>query len=203
MKLFTILPLCLLSVMASCDSSGKDKKMMEKETVITSRRSDYFFFVLFSLSPPEWCKFHRSNKPLPKYDAYFTWTNNGVCLTGNKYEPESAVYIYNGKEVGQGKAGFKQILSKLSKLPFHSSVLAYPFPEFGGSLGRPGVLPFCADWELLVEIAKERKLTIIFTCDPPVPAENSICDGKPENPVGKEKKTGGEAGSQPANRLKK
>ena len=98
-----------------------------------------------------------------KYDAYFTWKNYGETS-----KPADAVYIWDGKEVGSGNAGFQSVLSRLRKLPRGSTVLLYPNywvnrHAFGNMDSGVVVFPFEDDRDLLREVAVQRKLRVIWS----------------------------------------
>lgn len=97
------------------------------------------------------------------YDAYFTWKNYGETS-----KPADAVYIWDGKEVGSGNAGFQSVLSRLRKLPRGSKVLLYPNygvnrHAFGNMDSGVVVFPFEDDRDLLREVAVQRKLRVIWS----------------------------------------
>jgi hypothetical protein len=41
-------------------------------------------------------------------------------------DPERAVYVYDGEEVGRGHDGLEEVLRRLRRLPAHSRVLMHP-----------------------------------------------------------------------------
>jgi len=116
------------------------------------------------LSAPDICGLYdvlMPNEPIPIYDAYFTWHGHEVR---SGYDPESVTYIYNGEEMGRGKAAFRKMISKLEKLPPNSKVLVYPHYVVGtGSLSYPLYYPFDDYWSLLDDVARRKQLTVIFS----------------------------------------
>lgn len=54
------------------------------------------------------------------HDAYFTWSEYEIAM------PESAVYSFNGIEVGHGRAGFSAVLERIHSLSSDMQVLVYP-----------------------------------------------------------------------------
>jgi hypothetical protein len=63
---------------------------------------------------PDWA-------PWPKYNAYLTWS--GYDGGG---DPQEAIYLWQGKQVGKGSAGFQEVISRLEHLPPGSRVLVFP-----------------------------------------------------------------------------
>ena len=56
-----------------------------------------------------------------RFDASLTWTNyRGIG------DPDLAVYVWNGQDIGQGAPGFQTVLQHLKALKDGASVLIYP-----------------------------------------------------------------------------
>jgi hypothetical protein len=99
------------------------------------------------------------DKPLPKCDARFTWSN----YDSPDALMERVTYFYNGNSVGEGRAGFEKVIDNLRNLPMHSTVLVYPYYEMHiESSMAVRVYPFFNYWRLLDKVALERDLKIIF-----------------------------------------
>lgn len=103
------------------------------------------------------------DEPLPRYDAWFVWEHRGPRDTRVW---EQATYSFNGRDVGTGDDGFRELISQLTALPEGSVVLAYPFikrPPLERSYGDGPHYPFDARWNWLTEACQQRKLRVIFS----------------------------------------
>lgn len=73
-----------------------------------------------------------------EYSHYLTWRNYDG--TG---DPASAVYVWDGREVGQGEAGLGAVTNRIRELPERTKILVYPFyrrkPDASGPMR---VMPF-------------------------------------------------------------
>jgi hypothetical protein len=104
--------------------------------------------------------------PLPKYDAYFTWKNFGGDADT---DPDSALYVWQGKELGKGKEGFSRLLASLSAMPDGSVILVYPGwgrePGVRGGQEWPDPYPFSYDDEpdSLNEVLVKHHLVLAFS----------------------------------------
>jgi hypothetical protein len=96
------------------------------------------------------------------YKYYFTWKNYTA------YGPrERAVYVWNGRKVGVGKEGFRQILKRLYGVPDKSTV--YVFPDVARSRYEENgpnpdeIFPFFFYWPDLRHAEHVKVLNLIFT----------------------------------------
>ena len=83
-----------------------------------------------------------------EYAAYLTWKNyDGYG------DPEDAVFVWNGKEVGKGSEGLESVIGEMKKLPRGSRILV--FPSYAVDLpltklsGNPRVYPFSDNFQVL------------------------------------------------------
>lgn len=77
------------------------------------------------------------------FDAFVTWTNyDGI------EDPRLAVYVWNGKEIGVGQAGFNALAGRLGALPNNSLILVYPKYPYSDDVERakaPRAYPWQVD----------------------------------------------------------
>jgi formylglycine-generating enzyme required for sulfatase activity len=93
-------------------------------------------------------------------DAWVTWKNyDGLS------DPEEAVYLWNGKEVGKGLQGFIQVLTHLDEIKPKSKVLICPY-YVGLPKRKPErQVPFAKYDRLLDEVVYRRNLIILQSSD--------------------------------------
>jgi hypothetical protein len=107
-------------------------------------------------------------EPVPRFDAYLTWENYDPVL--DKTDPDHAptpVYILDGKQMGSGEGGFRQVVAELAKKPRGSVLLMYPAYELLSPREDNNAMPMDPPfaryggrfWDLLVE----RGFTIIYS----------------------------------------
>lgn len=90
--------------------------------------------------------------------ATLTWHN----YNGTTDDPETAMYLLNGKEVGRGRAGFRQVLSKLGELPPKSEVIIdYDARSLSRNQGFGYLLPFSDFIPELLDLAEKRQLRLL------------------------------------------
>jgi hypothetical protein len=99
--------------------------------------------------------------PFPAYEAYFTWQDFDPVHPN----PEQALYIWQGEEVGRGEKGFLAILAEMASLPEGSRVLVYPdydanFNALSGLQGPTYWFPFGCS-VLPNVVVEEQKLHLI------------------------------------------
>jgi hypothetical protein len=94
-------------------------------------------------------------------DAWITWANyDGL---GN---PEEAMYIWNGREVGKGLEGFVEILSRLDQMKAESKVAVFPYYRRGRPKEQPERnLPFEEYYGLFDEVVYRRNLIVLLSED--------------------------------------
>lgn len=160
---FVVLVLVFLSAVPACRSnvvpSGIDQSSKRGEP---QRR-------------PDTEKVHVNwSDPVPPHDAYFTWKDV-------EYGPSQALYYWLDEPVGRGEQGFRQILTRLERLPRGSRVLVYPLWWHCWTLH--GVVEACIPpWALsgdeLFTLAARRDLVIVESPKDPMGRLCPECRGE-------------------------
>ena len=75
--------------------------------------------------PAKRCVALQIDDPMPAFDVYFTWSNYDA-RAGDESE---AHYIWNGTDIGVGRAGCERLFAQVRGLPFGTRVLVYPSYE--------------------------------------------------------------------------
>jgi hypothetical protein len=101
--------------------------------------------------------------PPVTYDRYLTFRDyDGLG------DPERALFIWQGQEIGRGSTGLQMVIQEMENLPPGSRILIYPdywdlqIWDGPGSAGRH--MPFDPDlWDAMRDVALSRKLTMMFS----------------------------------------
>lgn len=105
------------------------------------------------------------------YNASLTWRNyNSISDAGNE------LYIWNGGKIGQGKAGFLNVLNHMASMPKYSSILMYPRSKvndnlISGEIDKNIAPIYLYQFDRMEKIVKERSLALVWLAN----------DGIPEN----------------------
>lgn len=134
-----------------------------------------------------WSPFDHQGRVHPQLADFwhFRWTDCKDCdawITWKNYDgfgdPEEAIYVWNGREVGKGLEGFVEVLSRLDKIKPGSKVAIFPcYPgRVRGHLDEPArVIPFSEFWGLLREVVYRRNLIVLYSED-----ENPLAKKAPD-----------------------
>jgi hypothetical protein len=102
-----------------------------------------------------------------------TWTNYDAA---HSTDPEGAIYVFNGEDIGRGSEGFQSVLKRLGDLPRGSMLLIYPeetvlkfYAGTGLAWLEPTSSPFVQSARLhsdLKSLANEKGITIHYLGGP-------------------------------------
>jgi hypothetical protein len=107
------------------------------------------------------CRADRTSVPTTaeKFDVYITWHEYDGF-----HNPERAAYVLNGRAMGRGPEGFRQVLNELQRLPAGSRVLVYPVGYWKEVRTRTPVSYYIPFLDMLVEfktVVRDHKLEVI------------------------------------------
>jgi hypothetical protein len=145
----------LVLTLAGCAGQPVEEEGFYSYLPWESHRHNQHFLTLYPSYPPVF------------FDRYLTWKD----YDGKNGRAEQAMFIWQGEEMGRGKDGLKNVVSKIAELPPGSRILVYPDYDVHAiwdgpaSVGRSCPL---WHWEFgpevdLRNIAVKRKLILLFS----------------------------------------